>query len=219
MRVQRLPIVASKRGLAVRRSNHHFISPLLTLAPMSSATPSPAFWIRLFASSRSSQRRFARWVAGPEAFQIVARINGAAVPLPTDAGDRRRGQTSRRRTQQGARGRIAGDGVGLFADAQLTAALIGFQQQYPQVEIVLPGVQGGRSGGDRMDLAVRITNALDPAMIARPLALCRSRAVCLTGLHTTKWRAGQCQKTSASSLLLSRVWDRAVSLQAWSGDR
>jgi len=62
-----------------------------------------------------------------------------------------------------------------FADAQLTAALIDFQQQYPQVEIVLSvGDQPTDLVAERVDLAVRITNNLDPTMITRPLARCRS---------------------------------------------
>lgn len=62
-----------------------------------------------------------------------------------------------------------------FADAQLTAALVDFQREYPQVEIVLSvGDKAADLVGERVDLAVRITNTLDPAMIARPLARCRS---------------------------------------------
>jgi len=62
-----------------------------------------------------------------------------------------------------------------FADAQLTEALVDFQRQYPQVEIVLTvGDRAADLVGERVDLAVRITNALDPAMIARRLAVCRS---------------------------------------------
>jgi DNA-binding transcriptional LysR family regulator len=62
-----------------------------------------------------------------------------------------------------------------FADAQLTPALIEFQQLYPQVEIVLSvGDKPTDLVAERVDLAVRITNNLDPAMIARPLARCRS---------------------------------------------
>lgn len=62
-----------------------------------------------------------------------------------------------------------------FADAQLTAALIEFQQHYPQVEIVLSvGDKPTDLVAERVDLAVRITNTLDPTMITRPLARCRS---------------------------------------------
>lgn len=64
---------------------------------------------------------------------------------------------------------------GSFADAQLTTLLVAFQQQYPQVEIVLlVGDKAADLVGERVDLAVRITNTLDPAMISRPLAVCRS---------------------------------------------
>lgn len=62
-----------------------------------------------------------------------------------------------------------------FADAQLTAALVDFQQQYQQVEIVLSvGDKAADMVAERVDLAVRITNNLDPTMITRPLARCRS---------------------------------------------
>lgn len=62
-----------------------------------------------------------------------------------------------------------------FADAQLTAALVDFQRRHEQVEIVLSVSDKATDlVAERVDLAVRITNALDPAMIARPLAVCRS---------------------------------------------
>ena len=62
-----------------------------------------------------------------------------------------------------------------FADAQLTDALVDFQRQYDQVEIVLSvGDKATDLVTERVDLAVRITNTLDPAVIARPLAQCRS---------------------------------------------
>ncbi|WP_018609984.1 LysR family transcriptional regulator [Uliginosibacterium gangwonense] len=64
---------------------------------------------------------------------------------------------------------------GSFADAQLTSALVDFQQQHPQVEVMLSvGDRAADLVGERVDLAVRITNTLDPTMITRPLALCRS---------------------------------------------
>ncbi len=62
-----------------------------------------------------------------------------------------------------------------FAESQLTAALVDFQRQYPQVEIALSVADKATDlVAERVDLAVRITNTLDPAMIARPLAQCRS---------------------------------------------
>lgn len=64
---------------------------------------------------------------------------------------------------------------GSFADAQLTAALVDYQHQYPKVEIALSaGDKATDLVAERVDLAVRITNKLDPTMIARPLAQCRS---------------------------------------------
>ena len=62
-----------------------------------------------------------------------------------------------------------------FADAQLTTALVDFQRLYEQVEIVLSVSDKATDlVTERVDLAVRITNSLDPAMIARSLARCRS---------------------------------------------
>lgn len=62
-----------------------------------------------------------------------------------------------------------------FADAQLTAALVDFQHQHEQVEIVLSvGDKAADMVAERVDLAVRLTNNLDPTMITRPLARCRS---------------------------------------------
>jgi DNA-binding transcriptional LysR family regulator len=62
-----------------------------------------------------------------------------------------------------------------FAEAELTAALVDFQRRHGQVEIVL-SVSDKASDlvAERVDLAVRITNTLDPTMIARRLAPCRS---------------------------------------------
>ncbi|HSV53473.1 MAG TPA: LysR family transcriptional regulator [Burkholderiaceae bacterium] len=62
-----------------------------------------------------------------------------------------------------------------FAQAQLTAAVVEFQGRYPRVEIELFAVD--RSVNlveERIDLAVRITNALDDGFVARKLCLCRS---------------------------------------------
>lgn len=65
---------------------------------------------------------------------------------------------------------------GSFADAQLTPVLIDFQEQCPKVEIVLSvGDKPADLVAERVDLAVRITNDLDPTMITRPLARCRSK--------------------------------------------
>ncbi|MGM9491548.1 LysR family transcriptional regulator [Ideonella sp. YS5] len=62
-----------------------------------------------------------------------------------------------------------------FAEAQLAPALVEFQRQHPQVSISL--LAADRSvdlTAERIDLAVRITNSLEPALIARRLTTCRS---------------------------------------------
>lgn len=62
-----------------------------------------------------------------------------------------------------------------FAEAQLTAAVVAFQQEYPRVEIELLVVDRAVDLADeRIDLAVRITNALDEHVVARRLAVCHS---------------------------------------------
>lgn len=62
-----------------------------------------------------------------------------------------------------------------FAEAQLTAALMEFQEAHPRVDFSL--LAADRSvdlTAERIDLAVRITNKLEPGLIARQLAVCRS---------------------------------------------
>lgn len=62
-----------------------------------------------------------------------------------------------------------------FADAQLAPALVDFQRQHPRVAFSL--MVADRSvdlAAERIDLAVRITNTLEPTLITRPLATCRS---------------------------------------------
>ncbi|MBI5268346.1 MAG: LysR family transcriptional regulator [Burkholderiales bacterium] len=62
-----------------------------------------------------------------------------------------------------------------FAEAQLAPALVEFQRRHPQVEFSL--VTAERSvdlAAERIDLAVRITNTLEPTLIARPITVCRS---------------------------------------------
>lgn len=62
-----------------------------------------------------------------------------------------------------------------FAEAQLTPALMAYQQRYPQVHISLATTDLGINlAADQIDLAVRISNTLEPTLIARPLATCRS---------------------------------------------
>ncbi|MFZ5551391.1 MAG: LysR family transcriptional regulator [Pseudomonadota bacterium] len=62
-----------------------------------------------------------------------------------------------------------------FAEAQLAPALVQFQRLHPQVDFSLMVADRSTDlAAERIDLAVRITNTLEPGLIARPLALCRS---------------------------------------------
>jgi len=62
-----------------------------------------------------------------------------------------------------------------FAEAQLTTAVVDFQRLHARVQVeLLVADRPVDLVEDRIDLAVRITNSLDPAIVARPLAQCRS---------------------------------------------
>jgi DNA-binding transcriptional LysR family regulator len=62
-----------------------------------------------------------------------------------------------------------------FAEAQLAPALAEFQRLHAQVHFSLLALDRSVDlTAERIDLAVRITNSLEPTMIARPLAVCRS---------------------------------------------
>lgn len=62
-----------------------------------------------------------------------------------------------------------------FAQAQLTTAVVDFQQQHPRVEVDLMVVDRAVNlVEERIDLAVRISNRVDPGLVARKLAVCRS---------------------------------------------
>ncbi|MDW5416240.1 LysR family transcriptional regulator [Iodobacter sp. CM08] len=62
-----------------------------------------------------------------------------------------------------------------FAQSHLAAAAAAFVAKYPQTQLEL--IVGDRSINlvdERIDLAIRITNDLDPNLIARKLSICRS---------------------------------------------
>jgi DNA-binding transcriptional LysR family regulator len=62
-----------------------------------------------------------------------------------------------------------------FAEAQLTPALSEFQRLHPQVSFTVMATDRAIDlTAERIDLAVRITNSLEPTMIARTLTVCRS---------------------------------------------
>lgn len=73
-----------------------------------------------------------------------------------------------------------------LAQAWLVHALDEFIRRYPQVNVdLLVGSQAVNLVEARIDLALRITNQLDPNLIARPLAVCRS-VVCATPAYLAK---------------------------------
>ncbi|WP_280155137.1 LysR family transcriptional regulator [Piscinibacter sp. XHJ-5] len=62
-----------------------------------------------------------------------------------------------------------------FAEAQLTAALVDFQRHHQRVRVDLLVVDRAVDlVEDRIDLAVRISNTLDPGLVSRALTQCRS---------------------------------------------
>ena len=62
-----------------------------------------------------------------------------------------------------------------FAVSSLTQAIVEFQSRYPRIEVELLTVDRAVDlVGERIDLAVRITNRLDEGVVARRLASCRS---------------------------------------------
>jgi len=62
-----------------------------------------------------------------------------------------------------------------FAQAQLTSAVVEFQTRYPRVQVELFVVDRAVNlVEERIDLAVRITNALEETVVARKLAHCHS---------------------------------------------
>lgn len=64
---------------------------------------------------------------------------------------------------------------GSFAEAQLAPAIVDFQRLHARVQIELLGLDRALDLVDeRIDLAVRITNHVDPGLVGRPLARCRS---------------------------------------------
>lgn len=79
-------------------------------------------------------------------------------------------------SEQGeVQGRLRVTSTPSFAQAQLAAAVVDFQQQHPKVAIDL--IMADRTVDlvqDRIDLAIRLSNRIDDTLIARKLAVCHS---------------------------------------------
>ena len=70
--------------------------------------------------------------------------------------------------------------------SSLTQAVVEFQRRHPRIEVELVTVDRAVNlVGERIDLAVRITNRLDEGFVARRLASCRSVSVRIAGLSAT----------------------------------
>ncbi len=62
-----------------------------------------------------------------------------------------------------------------FAESQLAAVLVEFQHLHPKVQLSLMIAERAVDlAAERIDLAVRVTNTLEPTLISRRLATCRS---------------------------------------------
>lgn len=73
------------------------------------------------------------------------------------------------------RGRLRITSSSSFAESQLAPAVVEFQRQYPEVEVTLTAADRNVDlTAERIDLALRITNSLEPTHIARRLTVCRS---------------------------------------------
>jgi DNA-binding transcriptional LysR family regulator len=110
-------------------------------------------------------RRISLTDAGQEALGRCRHMIEMSQELESVVGSRRRE----------AAGRLRISSSPSFADAQLTAALLEFQKNHPQVEVEL--IVADRPMDlveERIDLTVRITNTLDDQLVARKLAACRS---------------------------------------------
>ena len=93
-----------------------------------------------------------------------------------------------------------------LAQAWLVHALDEFIRLYPQVSVdLLVGSQAVNLVEARIDLALRITNQLDPNLIARQLAVCRS-VVCATPAYLAKYGTPQRPEELAQHNCLSYAY-------------
>lgn len=115
-------------------------------------------------------RRLGLTEAGQAALASCRQLLDLADDMRHQAADTRRIPSGRLRITSSAS----------FAESQLAPAIAEFQRLHPQVVFNLLVTDGATDlTAERIDLAVRITNALEPTQIARPLAVCRS-VLCAT---------------------------------------
>jgi DNA-binding transcriptional LysR family regulator len=110
-------------------------------------------------------RRVSLSEAGEEALPRLRQMLELAADLQALAGARRSAPTGKLRVTTSSS----------FAVSCLTHAVVEFQAIYPRVQIELLTLDRAVDlVGERIDLAVRITNRLDDGVVARRLATCRS---------------------------------------------
>lgn len=110
-------------------------------------------------------RRVSLSEAGQEALPRLRQMLELATDVQSLAGARRTEPTGKLRITTSLS----------FATSSLTQAMVEFQVRYPRIEIELLTIDRAVDlVGERIDLAVRITNHLDEGVVARRLATCRS---------------------------------------------
>ncbi len=110
-------------------------------------------------------RRVSLSEAGLEALPRLRQMLELAADLQAVAGARRTEPTGKLRITTSLS----------FALSCLTQAVVDFQRQHPRIEVELLTVDRAVDlVGERIDLAIRITNRLDDGVVARRLASCRS---------------------------------------------
>jgi len=110
-------------------------------------------------------RRVSLSEAGQEALPRLRQMLELATDVQSLAGARRTEPTGKLRITTSLS----------FATSSLTQTMVEFQVRYPRIEIELLTIDRAVDlVGERIDLAVRITNHLDEGVVARRLATCRS---------------------------------------------
>ncbi|WP_205858771.1 substrate binding domain-containing protein, partial [Pseudomonas viridiflava] len=89
-----------------------------------------------------------------------------------------------------------------LAQAVLAPAVTAYLQRYPGTSVdLLIGNQAVDLVGERIDLAIRITNQLDPNLIARPLGTCDSVVCASPGYLATHGTPARPQELSSHNCL------------------
>jgi DNA-binding transcriptional LysR family regulator len=156
----RVFVDVAERGSLSRSAEHLDMS----LSMVSRHVAAVEAWLGTRLLHRTT-RRISLTEAGQDALGRCRHLLEMSGELEGVVGSRRREATGRLRISSSPS----------FAHAQLTAAVLTFQREHPQVEVEL--VVGDRPVDlveERIDLTVRITNTLDDQLVARKLATCRS---------------------------------------------